>query len=112
MGFKIKGKTNTPEGFMKPHRVDKWYTGRKNGWVVQTLDKHDNQIGEAEYVYHKHDAEQRRKDLIKHHGLKEEVAANSIGAGHIAKFDPLLQSKRQTKKKQMSALLRRWMQGR
>ena len=40
----------------------------------------------------------------------EEVATNSIGAGHVASFDPLLGAEK--KKKRMSDVMRRWMEGR
>jgi hypothetical protein len=40
--------------------------------------------------------------------MKEEVAANAISGGGIAMFDPLLK----VRKKKMSDMVRRWMQGR
>lgn len=43
--------------------------------------------------------------------MKEEVATNNIGAGHIASFDPILRGEKK-KKGKMSDLVRRWMQGR
>jgi hypothetical protein len=76
----------TPAGWMKPHKVDAWHQSRANGWCVQVLDKHGNQVGDAEYHYHKKDAMHARKQLMKHHNLSEDaaVAANAVGPGHIA----------------------------
>lgn len=73
-GFKIKSAhMDRPEGFMVPHKVEKWHESRQNGWCVQVMDKHGNQVGDAEYIYHKRDAEVRRRELAKHHGINEEV---------------------------------------
>lgn len=72
--FRILHKTpQAPEGTGVPHKVDAWHQSRANGWCVQVLDKHDNQVGEAEYHYHKKDAMQAKKDLSKHHSLNEEI---------------------------------------
>jgi hypothetical protein len=42
--------------------------------------------------------------------LEEDIAANNISSGNIAKFDPLLTKKARGRK--MSDLVRRWMEGR
>jgi hypothetical protein len=89
--FRIIGKTDVPEGTGVPHKVEKWHQSRQNGWCVQVMDKHDNQVGEAEYHYHKADAERARRQLAKHHGINEsetnlleDAAVNAVGGGHIA----------------------------
>jgi hypothetical protein len=83
----------TPEGWMVPHHVDAWHQSRANGWCVQVLDKHGNQVGEAEYHYHKKDAMHAKKQLSALHKLHEEMGAaaisagtpaNNVGAGKIA----------------------------
>ena len=92
-GFKILGKTTQPEGTGIPHHVDTWHQSRGNGWCVQVLDKHGNQVGDAEYHYHKSDANRARKELSAHHGLNEQLdttsliedaAANCAGGGAVA----------------------------
>lgn len=42
--------------------------------------------------------------------LEEDVAANSVAGGGVAMFSPVMQFK--DKKKKMSELLRRWLEGR
>ena len=84
-GFRILNKTEEPpEGFGVPHHVEHWYQGRQNGWCVQVKDKHDNQVGEAEYHYHKADAKKAHQDLVKQHNLSEDVAVSNVGGGQIA----------------------------
>lgn len=75
------------EGTGVPHKVDAWHQSRANGWCVQVLDKHGNQVGDAEYHYHKRDAMHARKQLMTHHKLNEEMgvaAVNNVGGGKIA----------------------------
>jgi hypothetical protein len=87
-GFRIIGAhTGVPEGTGVPHHVDAWHQSRQNGWCVQVLDKHGNQVGDAEYHYHKSDAMRAKKQLTAHHKLNEDmgaVAVNAVGPGHIA----------------------------
>lgn len=93
-GVKYRFAAHEPqEGEGIPHKIDAWHESRKNGWCVQTMDKHGNQIGYAEYIYHKKDAMNRKKELISHHKLHEDagagaVPANAVGGGHIAGTQP------------------------
>lgn len=47
--------------------VEKWYDRTSRNWVVQTKDERGNQIGDADYVYTRREAEklvrQRVKDI-------------------------------------------------
>lgn len=93
-GFRLMMSVNPPEGTGIPHHVIKWHESRANGWCVQVRDRHDNQVGDAEYHYHKVDAERARRQLADHHGishktksLNEEmgaVAVNATGPGKVA----------------------------
>lgn len=59
-----------PEGLYVPHSVTKWYNRQQRSWVVQVLDKYENQIGEASYVHSKGEAEEEVEYLKREHGLK------------------------------------------
>jgi hypothetical protein len=91
-GFRILGKTaEPPEGTGVPHKVVKFHQSRANGWCVQVLDKHDNQVGDADYIYHKADAEHHRRQLAKQHGINEDnlnlledAPISNVGGGQIA----------------------------
>jgi hypothetical protein len=45
-----------PEGLYIPQRVEKWYSRSERSWVVQVLDKHGNQVGDATYVHSREEA--------------------------------------------------------
>lgn len=115
--MKILNKTpEPPEGTGKPHKVIHWYHRDSRSWVIQAMDKHDNEI-ESSYVGHASHVKNEKEYMKRKHGLiKEDAATNSAGAGHIAAIgvgpdgEPGKYLRR--KKYKMSQLVRRWMQGR
>lgn len=46
------------------------YSDRKNGWYCYRHDTNGNQIGSAEYVYHKADVIKIAKQIAAEHGVK------------------------------------------
>lgn len=42
-------------------RIDQWYDRRTRSWVVQRMDAQGNQVGDAEYVYTRREADLIRR---------------------------------------------------
>jgi hypothetical protein len=51
------------EGYEIPDHVDMWYDVHTKLWVIQTKDKYNNQIGDAEYISGKQSAIKIKKEL-------------------------------------------------
>lgn len=66
--FKINNNYNESEE-PAPVKIRKWYDRKSSNWVVQLLDRHDNQIGDAIYVNSKTDATFEEEELRKRYGL-------------------------------------------
>jgi hypothetical protein len=49
------------EGIYVPHTVGKWYNRSERSWVIQVKDKYGNQIGEADSVHSREEAEAREE---------------------------------------------------
>jgi hypothetical protein len=64
----INNNYNTEEP--KPSSIRKWYNRSQRSWVVQLLDKEENQIGNATYVYSKSEAEDEVNRLKKEYNLE------------------------------------------
>ena len=63
MTFRIVGWDPEQQQEPKATHVDAWYDRHTRLWVIQCLDEDGYQVGDAQYVYGKKDAMDRKAEL-------------------------------------------------
>ena len=60
---KIKAPATSDTNRVNGKWVDKWYDRKSQNWIIQLKDKEENQIGNAEIVGNKVDAQRTKEEM-------------------------------------------------